>query len=234
MTISIIIPTLNESEYITGTLQSIAEQCVTRDLAIEVIVVDGGSPDNTVALVEGFQHNNSAMQVRCIRSSERGRANQLNTGANTAKGEVFLFLHGDTRLSQSAISELLGQLDRTASKFGYFPMNFDTDHPLASLYSAATEINSIFLHYGDSGIFARRDFFFELGMFPKLDMMEDVEFLMRARAKSEPLLVEKAFVTTSARRFQKNGFLWQQCLNAGLVTLYLLGVDTALLKKLYV
>ncbi|NTV45836.1 MAG: transferase 2, rSAM/selenodomain-associated protein, partial [Chlorobiales bacterium] len=129
--------------------------------------------------------------------------------------------------------ELLKLLEPSAEKFGYFPMKFDSEHTLATIYSAATYINSIFLHFGDSGIFAKRDFFFELDMFPKLDFMEDVEFLTRARAKAEPVLVENAFVTTSARRFQKNGFLWQQCLNAGLISLYILGVDTALLKKLY-
>ncbi|NTU50719.1 MAG: glycosyltransferase [Desulfobulbaceae bacterium] len=94
MTISIIIPTLNESEYITSTLQSIAVQHVAGDLIIEVIVVDGGSSDNTVALVEGFRHKNPALEVRCIRAPERGRAAQLNTGAKAARGDIFLFLHG--------------------------------------------------------------------------------------------------------------------------------------------
>ncbi|NTW50360.1 MAG: glycosyltransferase family 2 protein [Chlorobiales bacterium] len=232
MTLSIIIPTLNESRFITGTLESIANQEDVDVATLEVIVVDGGSEDNTVRLVEEFRDKNPMMKV-CPLRSERGRAVQLNAGAKAAHGEIFLFLHGDTRLSPNALSELLMQLGNSKEQFGYFSMKMDSDHPLATIYGAATHINSILLHFGDCGIFARKAFFFETGLFPKLDLMEDVEFLMRARAKSEPLLVKNAFVRTSARRFQKNGFLWQQLLNAGLVGLYILGADTALLKKVY-
>ncbi len=145
----------------------------------------------------------------------------------------YCFCTPDTTLSPNALAELARAMQNETVQYGYFAMNFDDPHPLAALYSAATRINSILTHYGDSGIFARRTFFEAIGRFPEQEFMEDVEFLLRARAVAEPTLITNATVTTSARRFKKNGFLSQQLLNAYLIARYILGADVHELKRCY-
>ncbi|ACF12823.1 glycosyl transferase family 2 [Chloroherpeton thalassium ATCC 35110] len=232
MKISMIVPVLNEAENIVKTLASGVEQELDDKTALEMLVVDGGSSDETCSLVRDFAMRESRFPIRLF-SSARGRATQMNFGAQQASGDALLFLHADTRLSKNAIREMAHALCTTQDAFGYFFMKFDSQNPLTELYSSLTLINSIFCHYGDSGIFVRRSFFNELGGFPEQALMEDVELLFRARAKSDPLLIKNAYVTTSARRFEKNGFLEQQMQNGLLLLLYLLGVDATILKKLY-
>lgn len=207
-------------------------QALPAGVTTEVLIVDGGSTDQTTQKVEKFFETIDSLPVRVF-ASIRGRAVQMNCGAAFARGDVLLFLHADSTLSPNAISELVATLENPAVQYGYFPMNFSSNHPLAQLYAAATRINSILTHYGDSGIFARKEFFEKVGQFPEQELMEDVEFLFRARAISEPTLIRNAFVTTSARRFEKNGFLRQQLLNIYLVVQYIFGADVATLKAQY-
>jgi rSAM/selenodomain-associated transferase 2 len=230
--LSVILPTLNEENFITKTLQSIAQQELPNGVSLELLIVDGGSSDLTCEKVISFFDSNDTLPVRMFRSV-RGRAVQLNCGADFATGDALLFLHADTTLSTNALAELARVMQDEHVQYGYFAMNFDDPHPLAMLYSAATRLNSILTHYGDSGIFARRTFFEAIGRFPEQEFMEDVEFLLRARAVAEPTLIASATVTTSARRFKKNGFLSQQLLNAYLIARYILGADVHELKKRY-
>jgi rSAM/selenodomain-associated transferase 2 len=230
--LSVVLPTLNEEDFITKTLQSIAEQKLPDGVSFELLIVDGGSSDRTCEKISSFFNSNSALPMQMLRS-KKGRAAQLNYGADFATGDALLFLHADTTLSPNALAELARVMQNETVQYGYFAMNFDDPHPLAALYSAATRINSILTHYGDSGIFARRTFFEAIGRFPEQEFMEDVEFLLRARAVAEPTLITNATVTTSARRFKKNGFLSQQLLNAYLIARYILGADVHELKRCY-
>lgn len=232
MKISIVIPTLNEERFIAKTLQSIAAQELPDGVLLELLIVDGGSSDGTFEAVTKFFDDNDTLPVRMFRSIT-GRAFQLNCGADFATGDALLFLHADTTLSQNALVELSCALQNQDVQYGYFAMDFDDAHPLALLYGAATRINSILTHYGDSGIFARRAFFDALGKFPEQEIMEDIEFLFRARALAEPTLIKTATLTTSARRFKKNGFFSQQLFNAYLIARYILGADASALKRQY-
>jgi rSAM/selenodomain-associated transferase 2 len=232
MKLSIVVPSLNEEAYIFNTLAAIASMVVPNSLTLELLLVDGGSTDRTLSEVERFFETNNALPVRMFRSVQ-GRAAQQNCGAEFATGDVLWFLHADTLPSPNALIELQKTLQNPAAQFGYFYMKFDSDNLLAKFYSDFTKLNSILTHYGDCGIFMRRDFFFELGKFPEQDLMEDVELLFRARAVAEPALIVDAFVTTSARRFKRNGFLRQQVLNAYLVGRYIFGASPSELKKRY-
>lgn len=232
MKLSVVIPTLNEERFIAKTLQSLAAQDLPSDVSFELLIVDGGSCDATVEVITRFFDTNDTLPVRIFRSIT-GRAFQLNCGANFATGEALLFLHADTVLSQNALAELARALQNPSVQYGYFAMDFDDAHPLARLYSAATRINSILTHYGDSGIFARRTFFEALGKFPEQELMEDLEFLFRARTLAEPTLIKTASLTTSARRFKKNGFFSQQLFNAYLVARYIFGANASELKQQY-
>jgi len=232
MKISVVIPVLNEAASIAKTLDSLAAQNIDAEVELQAVVVDGGSTDETVAMVREFAAQERNVSVALV-FSERGRATQMNFGAKHASGQVLLFLHADSVLSKNAIREMVITLQGAQEAFGYFFMKFDSAHPLAELYSSFTLLNSIFCHYGDGGIFVRRTFFEQLGGFPQQELMEDVEFLFRARAKSDPLLIKNAYVTTSSRRFEKNGFVGQQVLNGTLLLMYFLGIDTKTLKTFY-
>ena len=232
MKLSIIIPTLNEESYIIHCLDSIVSQNDHGFETTEVIVVDGGSSDNTLKKLASFNPSKTIQPIQVL-ESEPGRAVQMNVGARLAKGEVLLFLHADSQLTHSALYWLYQNMQLNTADYGYFRLSFQNSNILGDLYAEATRINSIFFHYGDCGIFSKQDFFFDLGAFPEIDLMEDFEFLLRAVSRSEPLLIHEASVITSARRFHANGFLWQQLKNFGLVSLYMLGVDPAILKKLY-
>jgi rSAM/selenodomain-associated transferase 2 len=232
MKISIIIPTLDEVAHITRTLETVASQTLSEGLKIELLIADGGSTDGTPErIIEFFEHND-ALPVRMF-LSERGRAKQMNCGAYFASGDALLFLHADTQLSENALLELARALENPNTQFGYFKMKFDSDNPIAKYYASFTNINSLLTHYGDSGIFARRDFFERVGKFPEQDLLEDVEFLQRAVRLAEPCLIERAVVVTSARRFEKNGYLWQMLSNIGIVGLYKLGASPNWLKQFY-
>ncbi len=232
MKISIVIPTLNEATYITRTLNAIASQTLLEGLKIELLIVDGGSTDGTTdRVIEFFKHNDT-LPVRMF-LSERGRAKQMNCGTHFASGDVLLFLHADTQLGENALVELARALENPTVQFGYFRMEFDSDSPIAKYYASLTNINSLLTHYGDSGIFARRSFFEQIGKFPEQDFLEDVEFLQRAAQHAKPYLIDSAHVITSARRFEKNGYLWQMLVNISIVGLYKLGVSPNWLKEFY-
>lgn len=232
MKISIVIPTLDEATHITGTLETIASQTLSENLKVELLIADGGSTDGTPEHVIEFFERNDTLPVRMF-LSERGRAKQMNCGAHFASGDVLLFLHADTQLGKNALLELAHVMENPNTQFGYFAMQFDSDNPIAKYYASFTRINSLLTHYGDSGIFARRDFFARVGKFPEQDLLEDVEFLQRAAQHADPCLIERAHVITSARRFEKNGYLWQMLSNIGIVGLYKLGASPNWLKQFY-
>jgi rSAM/selenodomain-associated transferase 2 len=232
MKLSIVIPTLNEAQTISNTLRSLAAQRVPIGNSLELIIVDGGSTDNTAETVERFFETNTALPVRMFLSA-KGRAVQMNCGADVSTGDALFFLHADSELSPNALASLVAALSKPDVQFGFFSMRFDSAHPLAERYAAATSLNTIFTNFGDGGFFMRRAFFFDLGKFPSQELMEDVEFHIRAKAKTEPYLISEAFITTSARRFEQNGFLRQQLTNIGLTALYLFGVRPSVLKKFY-
>ncbi|MDX2129147.1 MAG: TIGR04283 family arsenosugar biosynthesis glycosyltransferase [Chloroherpetonaceae bacterium] len=232
MKISIIIPTFNESAAIQKTLQSLIEQEGISFQNIEILIADGGSEDDTVEKIINFFDSIDNLAIRIFKSA-KGRAVQLNCGANFASGDIFLFLHADSQLSRNALHELSLAAENLKTSYGFFVMDFDEKNVFTEFYSKATELPSILTHYGDSGIFAKRDFFHKIGGFPEIPLMEDVEFLFRSRRICEPTLIQNAKVTTSARRFKKNGYLSQQLLNLTLTSLYIVGAKPDWLKSIY-
>ncbi len=169
--LSVIIPTLNEASHLPMTL---ASACHESD--VEVLVVDGESTDETVEVA----HKWAGVQI--IRS-KRGRAKQMNTGAKAARGEVLLFLHGDTRLPVDyprAVESILNQPKVVA---GAFRLSFDPDSPALRLIAFGANVRSRMrrLPYGDQAIFIRKDSFERLGGFRPLPVMEDYEMIRRLR-----------------------------------------------------
>lgn len=219
--VSIIIPALNEAATISRTLSALMK--VKGDL--EVIVVDGGSDDNTRQLVSSFE------KVQFV-TAKKGRSHQMNKGAKLASGSTLLFLHADTYLPDNSIAEISAILDDRNYIAGSFYLKFDKKHWLLSLYTACSKINSSFFTYGDHGIFIKKSSFQRIGGYKPIPLMEDVEIQSRLR-KSGKFKKLSLGVVTSARRFMKTGIVKQFTADIILVLLYKAGIPPFQLKKYY-
>lgn len=220
MNISVIIPAVNEANHIGPVLHSVLRQ----PGPFEIIVVDGGSSDDTVRLSRPY--------ARVIRSERQGRAAQMNAGARIAEGETLLFLHADSTLPPGGLDCLRRLLADPAVLGGTFMLRFDSDRALLKFYAFFTRFRFLYFHYGDQGIFVRKPLFEQMSGFKEWPLMEDIEFLQRLDRLGGRGLV-KLPVTTSARRYLERGVLRQQLLNNGLVLLYLLGVKPDVLAGWY-
>ena len=219
--VSIIIPTLNEADVIDSSLSKLLNHIGD----FEVIVVDGGSFDNTVDIIRRFP------QVR-LTISRKGRGIQMNEGARLASGDVLLFLHADTYLPPAGLEMIRAVMADSQVVGGAFLMNFDSHNLLLRAMSRFTKINHILFTYGDQGLFVRTNTFEDIGGFKSLSIMEDVEIQRRIRSRGTFVKIRHP-VTTAARRFLRVGILRQQLVNTILVLLFHLGVSPSVLERYY-
>ena len=194
--ISVIIPTLNEEATVRGTLRSIRTQAGRW----EIIVVDGGSTDGTCA---------AAARFGTVLKAPRGRATQMNTGANAATGDVLLFLHADTCLASGALPALRRALACPKIRAGIFALRFDASGIWPWAFAQCARVPWHRIAFGDRGIFVRRQVFEDIGGFAEIPLFEDLDLVRRLhqRGRLEYLDVP---VVTSWRRFARNGPLRQQ------------------------
>ena len=202
--ISIIIPTLDEERALPATL----DVALAQHGEFEVIVVDGGSTDATTAIVKERAAHDLRLQLLEI---EKGRAVQLNAGAENAVGEWLLFLHADTLLPDDGL-ERIASLPKTV-RAGCFRHRFSgTGAMLRSLswfHNQRFRITRVV--YGDQGLFVRRVLFADLGGFP-LQHMEDIAFGLKLRSVTRPVMVAQP-VVTDARKFEQMG-AWTALIHA--------------------
>jgi rSAM/selenodomain-associated transferase 2 len=224
--LSVIIPTLNEAPRICRLLENIQRVRDARpDLLVEVIVVDGGSTDQTVALAQD--------RAEQVLTSPAGRAAQMNAGAAQAKHAVLLFLHGDTLLPRRSISLLQQAIDIGAC-WGRFDVQFDCAakrfRALAWMMNGRSRLTGICT--GDQGIFVRRDVFEQVGGYAPIALMEDIELSRRLRRLQSPFSIRRPVITTS-RRWQQNGFWATVWLMWSLRWRYFFGASPETLAKIY-
>ncbi len=219
MKLSVIIPTLNEADNIAACVRSIQAQ----GIAAEVIVVDGGSSDETVSI---------AHRDAVVVAGPRGRARQMNLGASRASGDVLLFLHADSRLHPASLAYLAEVMRDPAIVGGTFTLWFDSDHIILRFMGWMTHFKADILRYGDQGIIVRRAVFDALGGFEEFPLMDDVDFLRRMSGVGRMAVIPLP-VTTSARRFVKRGILRQQAINVALVLAWQLGARPDALARWY-
>jgi rSAM/selenodomain-associated transferase 2 len=219
--ISVIIPVLNEEKTIGKTLESL----IGHQGDFEIIVVDGGSTDKTVEI---------ASQHSTVLASKKGRAQQMNTGAGRAKGEVLFFHHADCLLEKNAFLELWKIMEDQKIVGGAMTYHMDETSLLFRNHifwsNLRAGLTKIFL--GDHGIFVRRSVFDRIGGYPIIPLMEDVA-LCRSLKKEGPLVRANSKMISSSRRFKEKGFLrtvlqlWSNRL------LYFLGVPAEKLAGSY-
>lgn len=195
MKLSIIVPMLNEAPALPDLLEHLLP---LRRGGVEVILVDGGSEDGSVAIATcaGFE----------VVGAERGRARQMNAGAATARGDALLFLHADTRLPDGAMQLIDAALADGRYAWGRFDVEFDvrtwTMDATAFGMNLRSRVSGIAT--GDQALFMTRAAFDGVGGFPDQPLMEDVEITSRLRRRSRPACIRSP-VVTSARRWQSRG-----------------------------
>lgn len=220
--VSVIIPTFNEAEIIGSALQRLQ---VLRQYRIELIIADGGSSDTTLA--------NITTLVDRVIHAPKGRARQMNAGAAAASGKWLLFLHVDTHLPDD-MDQWVAQLRDAMPGWGFFAVKLDGAHWLfrciefmMNLRSRMTSVAT-----GDQCLFIERSVFEQVGYYPDIPLMEDVAISKKLRATGRALSWRSP-ITTSCRRWEKNGIWRTIFLMWRLRLAYFLGVSPQVLHRTY-
>lgn len=221
MTVSVIVPTLNEERILAATLTQARQPGVH-----EIIVVDGGSVDATRAVAEPL--------ADLVLSAPQGRAAQMNAGADAARGDVLLFLHADTRVPEGYTVAVAAACAQPGIIGGRFDVNLQPATWLLRLTGQLMNWRSRLsrIATGDQAIFIRREVFEQLGGYASIPLMEDIE-LSRRMKRAGRIACLRQRVTTSARRWQKHGVVRTILLMWSLRLLYFFGVSPARLQRLY-
>lgn len=220
--LSIVMPVLDEAPQIVVRLQALQG---LRAQGVELLVVDGGSSDETALL--------AAPLADRVLVAPRGRAAQMNAGAAASHGRVLLFLHADTALPEAALPAVLAAVDGGAA-WGRFEVRIDGRHPLLRIVERMMNWRSRLtgIATGDQAIFVRREVFENLGGYPDQPLMEDIALCAALKRQAAPACL-RATAVTSARRWEEHGVLRTILQMWRLRAAYFLGADPARLARRY-
>jgi rSAM/selenodomain-associated transferase 2 len=223
MRLSIIMPVLDEETILEHQLLQLKKLC--EQYECELLIVDGGSQDQTVAIAERYGR---------VLHATRGRATQMNVGAAAANGEVFLFLHADTQLPSDAFPAIEHALQAPGVVGGAFQICFDCNQWSYRLVASVTNLRSRLRKSftGDQAYFIRAASFRAIGGYPEQPLMEDLEIVTRLKARGKFILLPQ-HVTTSARRHTQLGLLPSVLFMWYLRVLYTFGTSPARLQRMY-
>ncbi len=219
--ISIIIPTINEAGNIKEAINS-----TQPSTNVEVIVVDGGSKDDTLTIAQ-------TLGLKIILSPP-GRAVQMNMGAMAASGDILLFLHADTHLPTGFDVMIRTALQQPGTAAGAFTLRIDASGWGMRLVEWGVKWRSHFcqMPYGDQAIFLTQEIFHKLGGYPEIPIMEDFE-LMRRLKRQGKIAILSVPVITSSRRWLQKGILQTTLINQIVIIAYLIGVSPERIRSWY-
>lgn len=219
--VSIIIPVLNEEKTMKKNLDKLAEIKGKK----EIIIVDGGSHDNTMEIGKKYGK---------IVKSQKGRARQMNAGAKEAKGDILWFIHLDSKVEKDSIEEIEKVIENgyIGGCFRLYFYDLNTKFMKYVENSSNRRAKYLKLIFGDQGIFMRKDIFNELGGYGDMELMEDWDMSRRIHKLGKMKVVDKK-IGTSARRFEKGGQLRTLLMMHKIKALYILGTPTDKLVKIY-
>ena len=204
--LSVIIPVLNEAENIVSVLSHLTE-ISSFELVQEIIIVDGGSKDETVKLVKEFSEN-STFSILVI-SSEKGRAKQMNSGFRKARGSVLYFLHADSYPPKNFDKLIINEIEK-GNPAGCFKMKFDSDHWWLQLASWFTKFSWRACRGGDQSQFITRELFEEIGGFDESFIIYEDNILINELYKRNKFVVIQQWIGSSARMYEDKGVWFVQ------------------------
>ena len=221
--IAIILPVLNEEARIAAGLTLLQP---LRRQNCELIVVDGGSGDQTVTLAEPLADR--------VILGHKGRAAQMNAGARQASGDILWFLHADSLPPPDVATLLRAALARTDRRWGRFDVRLSGRHPLLRVVETLMNVRSRLtgIATGDQGIFVRRDLFEQVGGYPAIALMEDIALSRLLKRQGRPVCLRQR-LTTSSRRWERDGILCTILLMWRLRLAYFFGADPDRLARIY-
>ena len=213
---------LNEAAAIASTLIALRQGAP----GAEIVVVDGGSIDASVAQARPL--------CDALIVASRGRARQMNAGARASHGDAIAFVHADTVVPPTFAADIASALADSAVVGGRFDVKLDDDALPYRIIGAMISLRSRLSRTGtgDQAIFVRRAVFDRLGSFPQLELCEDLEFSRRLKRAGRVACL-RARVTTSARRWNRDGVVRTVVRMWLIRAMYLLGVPPARLKRMY-
>lgn len=232
MSVSVVIPTFNASKGLPALLHRLTDGAVD-GIVREVIIADGGSTDETLQIAENFGAT--------LAMGEKGRGQQLQTGARLARGEWLLFIHADTIPAKDWIGEIRRFIDGDAmqreNRAGVFQLEFDERNIGASIVSWGAMIRTrIFkLPYGDQGLLISRRLYDEIGGYGEMSLFEDVDMIERLVKLHgrKALHVFNSPAITSARRYNEEGYIRRVIRNFFCIMMYRCGMSMKTISSFY-
>lgn len=223
MKLSIVIPVLNEARLIERTLKALQP---LRQAGHEVIIVDGGSRDDTIVRSKPYADK--------VLHGSRSRSRQMNAGARAAGHEILLFLHADTFLPEDADHVIIKGIREKKHGWGRFDVKLSGKHPLLRIIEFLMNWRSRIsgIATGDQAIFVKKDLFEAIGGFPEIDLMEDIALCKTLKPFGRPLCLYK-YVVTSSRRWEAKGVFRTVILMWFLRMAYFLKANPNRLAKVY-
>lgn len=222
---SIIIPVFNESAHIDACAAQLKSLIVASQYSIEVIFIDGGSTDNTCHRIadHGFR----------VLSSDKGRAQQMNAGAEFSRGNILAFYHVDTQVYPTLVDDIV-RAAKQGVDWGRFNVHIEGDHwmfkVIAKMMNWRSKLTRVAT--GDQLIWVSKQVFRDINGYRVMPLMEDVDLSKRLR-KQHRMYAHSTSIITSGRRWMKYG-VWKTILLMWSLRFdYWRGVDVQLLAKRY-
>lgn len=216
--LALIIPVLNEEEQLPSILNQLKQFSDA-----ELIVVDGGSIDQSVKIAKGFG-------AKLVHTKEKRRSIQMNAGARAATAEYLFFIHADVEIPQN-LNEEIKQFIQSGGHLANFRLSFDQQHWFLCLSAYFTRYSFLSVQFGDQGLLIRKDLFLEIGAYDEnMSLLEDQDIIKRA-IKRTSLLKLPLTLTVSARKYRKYGVFYLQTCYFIIYTMYRLNVRDELLER---
>ncbi len=224
MNISVIIPTLNEADNINRLIERLKEYGGNQ--LVEIIIVDAGSQDGTIETVKKLQG------VKLLNSPQKGRAFQMNYGAERAKGDLLYFVHADTLPPKCYMQSIIESVTN-GFPVGCFRYQFNSPKKMLKINAFFTRFPMLWCRGGDQSLFVKKEVFGTLqGFRNEYQIMEDFEFIIRARKKYPFKIIQKDMLV-SARKYDENSYMRVQIANLIVFNMFRFGYSQEKMVKTY-